>query len=210
MPDNSLISRLARVFRGASGPTASNDPSTLPFALPEAHLQAKARFQRALEQSRRAGAAPPLRGPGAERIRAARAIIRRLARRPPPSGGVPAEVATRLATIQRGTGAKAVVRTPALIATDVHLHAPPRAMSELSPELVGLMKLAADARRRREELEPLFKRIASGKASAEERTRYRHFVSAATEMLETRQAQRLLDREAKAPAPGPLPGGPIG
>lgn len=120
---------------------------------------------------------PPLTGPGATPIRAAQAIISGLARRAPTSTGIKAAVAMRHALIRDANGKPTPVPSPALIPTSAHLRAPPRAASELTPQVASLVYQAEEARRRREAIATLLAKAESGTATLEEQIRLRHLVT---------------------------------
>src|SRR3954469_4815308 len=107
---DSILSRLVDRLRGsASTVSASVDPPNT-----ETVRLAQQKLSRALEARSNSQNQRRIVGPGAERVRAAQAIIKRLARRAPGTGGIPASVGQRSAVVQDRDGKSLVIKAPAV------------------------------------------------------------------------------------------------
>jgi|SRR5882762_8134814 len=188
----SAITRL--MSRDGAGQLASPD---IPAVQSPLDVAVQNRVARAWEVRVADKVHPPLAGPGAARVRAAHAVISALARRAPPSPGIPAAVHMRRALVRDANGKSTPVPAPALIATAAQLRARPRAASELRPQLASLVYQAEEARRRREAIVTLLTKAESGTATLEEQVRLRHLVA---------DTMRTIAPAAETVAPAGAPG----
>jgi hypothetical protein len=179
MPFGEFVSRLFRPFTSegsSSTPTTNVRPNDIGIHVPAAFAASRNRFSAGLERKTAAASRSEfLIGPGADRVRTAQAIIKRLARKQPPSGGIPASVPTRLAVIAEADDRR-VVRAPALVTTPVQLRSAPAAASEIQPIVARQLYTIREARRRRTEVESILEKISAGTATLEDRIRLNHVV----------------------------------